>query len=320
MVGTTCSTGITAISIILRIHKSIGKAMKAQTRFDIAFLGHYTKDTILLANEEKTIDGGAIIYGGNVAARMGLRTAIITRMARQDFKVLEQFHGLDVKIFKRETPNSTNLRLVYQSSNLDERVIYLTSSAEPFTKQDLSSVEASIFHVAPSVRGEVSAEIVQSLRSRAGRISLDVQGFVRINSGGRLIFDAWRDADEVLKYVDVVKADLVEATIMTGRHNEREAAEALSALGPDEVVLTHNKGILVYADEVFYEAPFLPKELKGRSGRGDTCIAAYMAKRLTDPPAESTIWAAAVTSLKLENEGPFRKEISDVRELIKSKY
>jgi len=114
--------------------------MKAQTRFDIAFLGHYTKDTILLANEERIVDGGAIIYGGNVAARMGLRTAIITRMARQDFKVLEQFRGLGVQVFKRETPNSTKLRLVYQSSNLDERIIYLTSSAEPFTKQDLSSV------------------------------------------------------------------------------------------------------------------------------------------------------------------------------------
>jgi sugar/nucleoside kinase (ribokinase family) len=107
---------------------------------------------------------------------------------------------------------------------------------------------------------------------------------------------------------------------MTGRRNKREAAEALSALGPEEVVLTHNEGVLVHAEGNFYEAPFLPRELKGRSGRGDTCIAAYLAKRLTDPPAESAIWAAAVTSLKLENEGPFRREISDVRELIKKKY
>jgi len=76
----------------------------------------------------------------------------------------------------------------------------------------------------------------------------------------------------------------------------------------------------VFAENRFYEAPFLPTELRGRSGRGDTCISAYLAKRLTAPPAEAVIWAAAVTSLKLENEGPFRREICEVIELIKRKY
>jgi len=294
--------------------------MSIQTEFDIAFLGHYTKDTIVLANEEKMVDGGAVIYGANVAARMGLRTAIITRMAQQDFKVLEELRGMGVQIFGRETSESTTLRLVYSSSSLDERLIYLTGFAQPFAMEEIGSVEASTFHVAPSVRGEVPAQILQSLRKRARRVSLDVQGFVRINSDGKLIFDAWRDGHEVLKHVDVVKADLVEATIMTGRRDKREAARALAALGPDEVVLTHDEGLLVHANSSFYEAPFLPRELRGRSGRGDTCIAAYLAKRQTAPPAEATIWAAAVTSLKLQSEGPFRREISEVRELIKRKY
>jgi hypothetical protein len=45
-----------------------------------------------------------------------------------------------------------------------------------------------------------------------------------------------------------------------------------------------------------------------------------MAKRLTASPAEATIWAAAVVSLKLEAEGPFRREISQVDDLIRSRY
>jgi sugar/nucleoside kinase (ribokinase family) len=294
--------------------------MSTQTKFDIAFLGHYTKDTIVLANEEKRVDGGAAIYGAHVAARMGLRTAIITRMAQQDSNVLEELRRIGVQIFCRETSQSTTLRLVYSSSNLDERVIYVTGFAQPFTIEEVGSVEAFTFHVAPSVRGEVPSSIVQSLRTRARRVSLDLQGFVRIKSDGKLIPDTWRDGHEVLKHVDVVKADIVEATIMTGRRDKREAAEALASLSPDEIVLTHNAGLLVHAEGSFYEAPFLPRELKGRSGRGDTCIAAYLAKRLTAPPREATIWAAAVTSLKLENEGPFRREIYEVKELIKEKY
>jgi len=77
---------------------------------------------------------------------------------------------------------------------------------------------------------------------------------------------------------------------------------------------------LVYADGSFYQEKFLPKEIIGRSGRGDTCIASYTAKRLSASPQEATIWAAAVTSLKMEAEGPFQRTIKEVNDLIQNKY
>ncbi len=91
-------------------------------------------------------------------------------------------------------------------------------------------------------------------------------------------------------------------------------------LGPREVVITHRNGLLVYADCKFYEEKFLPKEIIGRSGRGDTCIASYTAKRLNASPQEATVWAAAVTSLKMEAEGPFQRTMKEVNDLIQSKY
>ena len=57
--------------------------------------------------------------------------------------------------------------------------------------------------------------------------------------------------------------------------------------------------------------------MRGRTGRGDTCTSAYLGKRLTASPAEATIWAAALTSLKMEAEGPFSREIGEVEELIR---
>jgi sugar/nucleoside kinase (ribokinase family) len=36
---------------------------------------------------------------------------------------------------------------------------------------------------------------------------------------------------------------------------------------------------------------------------------------LTAPPADAVRWAAAVTSLKLEAEGPFRREMAEVEAL-----
>jgi hypothetical protein len=45
-----------------------------------------------------------------------------------------------------------------------------------------------------------------------------------------------------------------------------------------------------------------------------------MASRLNASPAEATIWAAAVTSLKMEAEGPFHRDIAEVKRLIQDKY
>jgi len=85
-------------------------------------------------------------------------------------------------------------------------------------------------------------------------------------------------------------------------------------------VLTHRDGLLVLAGNQFHEAGFYPVELVGRSGRGDTCLSAYAAGRLTRSPAEATIWAAAVTSLKMEAEGPFRRDVREVEALIQTRY
>jgi sugar/nucleoside kinase (ribokinase family) len=91
-------------------------------------------------------------------------------------------------------------------------------------------------------------------------------------------------------------------------------------MGPSEIVLTHRDGLLVYAEDHFHAAGFFPEKLIGRSGRGDTCVAAYVSRRLTASPAEATVWAAAVTSLKMEAEGPFRRDVQEAQDLIRRRY
>ena len=288
--------------------------------FDIAFLGHYTKDTIVLPHETKTVRGGAFYYGAHVVVKMGLRAAVITRLAEEDFGVVEDLSQMGVEVFATPTAQSTNLRLVYPTQDLDHRSVYNVGFAGPFTPAEVAPVQACTFHIGASVRGEVPPEVIEALAQKETRISLDVQGFIRVNRGGELVHEDWPEAAQVLGLVDVVKADSVEAEVLTGRSDLREAAKALAEFGPREVVLTHGKGVLVYADDRFYAAPFRAREMRGRTGRGDTCIAAYLGKRLTAPPAQATIWAVALTSLKMEAEGPFNREIREVEKLIRQEY
>lgn len=283
--------------------------------FDIAFIGHYTKDTIVYPTATRVVDGGAFNYGANVASRMGLRVAVVTRLAQEDWHVVEALEALGVTAFTTATPHSTCLRLIYPTDNLDQRTIELTSSAGPFTPEEITHLEARAYAVGASVRGEVPAEVVQALAAKGGILAVDVQGFLRVVRDGTLVPDGWPGKEDILRHVAVLKTDAVEAELITGESDRHAAARKLAAFGPEEVLLTHGGGVLVYHDDAFHEAPWAPEAVRGRSGRGDTCTSSYLSRRLTAPPEDAVVWAAAVTSLKLEAEGPFRRDLKEVEAL-----
>lgn len=295
--------------------------METNTKFyDIAFLGHYTKDTIISSTGTRVVDGGAFNYGSNVAVRMGLKVTAITRLAKEDFHVVEKLKHLGVDVFLHISPQSTCLRLEYPTSNVDERVIYVTDSAGPFTTAEVENIQAKAIVIGASMRDEVSLEVIEELAKKKTILAADVQSFIRINDNGKLVHKEWAERDSILACLDILKTDAVEAGLLFGKCDLYTAAKKMHDLGPREVVITHRDGLLVYADGNFYEEKFLPKEIIGRSGRGDTCIASYTAKRLSASPQEATIWAAAVTSLKMEAEGPFQRTIEEVNNLIQNKY
>lgn len=283
--------------------------------FDIAFIGHYTKDTIVYPGVTRVVDGGAFNYGANVAARMGLRVAVVTRLAREDWHVVEALEALGVTAFARGTPHSTCLRLTYPTDNLDQRTIELTGSAGPFAPDEVAGLDASAYAIGASVRGEVPNEVVEALAAKGGILAVDVQGFLRVVRNGTLVSDGWPGKESILRHVTVLKTDAVEAELITGEADRYAAARTLAGYGPREVLLTHAGGVLVHHDGVFHEAPWAPEAVRGRSGRGDTCTASYLSRRLSAPPEDAVVWAAAVTSLKLEAEGPFRRTKADAQAL-----
>ena len=181
-------------------------------------------------------------------------------------------------------------------------------------------MQAAAFVLGPSFRGEVGLDVIQALADRGVKIAADVQGWVRVVRRGQLAFESWPQAPRFLSHVHTLKADAVEAEKLTGEAEIHRAARRLADLGPSEIVLTHRDGLLVLANGRFHQAGFYPAALVGRSGRGDTCLAAYVSKRLTAPPDRATLWAAALTSLKMEAEGPFRRDTADVDDLIRRKY
>jgi sugar/nucleoside kinase (ribokinase family) len=162
--------------------------------------------------------------------------------------------------------------------------------------------------------GEVDVPLLRTLSSR-GTVAPDAQGFVRVREGDDLVFRDWPQKREGLALVDVLKVDTAEAEVLAGQTDGRQVMRKLATYGPREIVLTRPQGVLVYAGGEYHQAPFNPREVRGRTGRGDTCFASYLGRRLTADPEEACRFAAAMTSLKLEQPGPFRGSIEDVERL-----
>jgi sugar/nucleoside kinase (ribokinase family) len=285
--------------------------------YDIVIIGNYTKDTIVSPAGTRLVDGGGFNYGAHVAAMMGLKTAAVTRLAFEDRHVVDRLVEIGVDAFPEYTPHSTHLRLYYPNDNPDERVLTAAQVAGAFTPEQVDGLQGRAFLINGSTRGEVGLDVIRILRAKPALLAADVQAFVRvIGPDGVFRYEAWPEKEEVLAYFDILKTDAVEAEMLTGTVDIRAAARMLAGWGPREIVLTHRGGMLVYAEDRFFEASFCPRRLVGRSGRGDTCVAAYVARRLSADPADATVWAAAVTSLKLEAEGPIRRRLHEVEDLV----
>ncbi len=289
--------------------------------YNLVLIGNYTKDTIVSPSGTKIIDGGGVNYGAHVAAKMGLKVAVITQLSKDNFHVVDALRRLGVDVFATETPCSTQLRLEYPTSNMEERIISAKSFAGSFTNDHIRDLQARTFLISTSMRDEVSLEIIKEIKKKGGQVAVDVQGFLRtMRSDGTLIYEKWPEKNQLLSQIDILKADAEEAEMLSGESDIKVAAQKITDQLPMEVVITHRDGLLVFARSQYYDVPFFPKKLVGRSGRGDTCIAAYIAKRLFASVKDATVWAAAVTSLKMEAEGPFRRDVYEVEELIRRKY
>lgn len=293
----------------------------SRTRYDVATIGNYTKDTIVTGAGTQHADGGGVTYSAHAAHTLGRSVVAVMRLASEDFHVVRNLEQTGIVVRATATTSSTLMRLEYPTDNPDLRILTVADTAGSFTPEQVREVQASAYIVSPSFRGEMPIETLHELRAKKGLVSIDAQGFIRVRRpDGRLEHVTWPEQAAVLELVDILKADVVEAEALTGEPDIRRAARALSAAGPREVVVTHRDGIVVLADGKLLEARFHSKSMVGRSGRGDTCVGSYVAARLEHPPEEAIRWSAATTSLKMEALGPIRRRYEDIVELMQREY
>lgn len=283
--------------------------------FDIMMIGHFAKDRLVVDGHGEIASGGAVYYGSVALHRLGMRVAVVTRLHPDDFPRLDELKQEGIQVFAAPAPETSGIENIYDSADMERRICKPIGFAGPFQAQDIPDLPARIYLVASIIAGEVDLPLLKSLAKR-GPVAIDIQGFVRVRENGNLVFRQWSDMEEGLSYVTYLKVDRAEAELLTGLTDMVAAASRLAGYGPQEVVLTQSSGVTVFADGQIHQAPFTPRSLAGRTGRGDTCFATYLGRRLTASAEEATRLAAAVTTLKQEHPGPWRGALADVEALL----
>ena len=294
--------------------------MNTSDPYDVVCIGNYTKDTIITPSGTRYVDGGGSRYAAYAAAALGLKVVLVTRLAREDIHVVARFVLDEIDCFPTYSPASALMCLDYPTNNPDIRNLSVKSVAGSITTSAVEHLHFKSAVINSSLRGEVGLDVIRYIKGTDAFLAADMQGFVRVLQGEDLVYAPWEEMEATLPFLDVLKSDAVEAEYLTGESDIFKAAKIYASMGAREIVLTHKNGLLVHADGKFHEFEFFPSRLDGRSGRGDTCIGSYVAARLSKDPFQAGIWAAALTSLKMEKLGPFDRPVSDIEALIHAKY
>ena len=290
---------------------------------DIAIIGHFAKDFIVIDGVSKPALGGAVFYGGIAGSRMGLKVAIITRLKSEDFPDLDIFDKNNIKYFANPAKETSGIKNIYLSQNMEFRSYKPLGFAGAFTKEEIPEIDTKYFVIGPILAGEIDLELLEYLAEiYSGKLGLDIQGFIRGLKDNKIQYYDLTEKEkvEIISKVNYLKLDTTEAKVLTNLSSVPKAAKILNKLGPKEVLITHEKGVNVSVNNNSYFFPWKNKRSIGRTGRGDTAFISYLGSRITKSPEESLRFSAALTSLKMESMGPFSLPLSRVEKLIKEEY
>jgi len=282
---------------------------------DVLMIGNFAKDRIIIDGVEEIASGGGVYFGSVVIRRLGHSVAIATRLHPHDFSRLDELRQEGVEVYATPADGTSGIANFYRSDDMEIRICKLIGFGGKYSHADIPDLAAKVIMVTPLFAGEIDLAMLQSL-ALCAPLALDVQGFVRVPVGNRLDYQHWDDMSAGLAKVTYLKLDRAEAEHLTGVRDMGKAARMLSEMGPREIVLTESAGVSVYADGAMHFAPFHSRSLLGRTGRGDTCFAAYIAKRLDADPETACCWAGEVTSLKQEKPGPWRGSASEIEMIL----
>lgn len=286
----------------------------------ICCIGHITHDKIITPETEVDMPGGTSYYFAHAMYHLngGKDFQLVTSLAETDMQAVTDLRQLGINVSVVPSRHTVYFENKY-GENQNNRTQRVLAKADPFTVESLKNLKASVFHLGSLLADDFSLQVIESLAGR-GEVSVDSQGYLREVRGEKVYAVDWKEKREALRHIDVLKVNEYEMEVLTGHNDAHDAALQLAEWGVKEVCVTlGNYGSVILEDNHFYGiCAYPPLRVVDATGCGDTYSTGYLYMRSRGAnPSEAGHFAAAMSTLKLEANGPFAQTEDDVWHIIK---
>ena len=275
---------------------------------DICCIGHITLDKIITPKQTVYMPGGTSYYFSHGICHLKdhAHYKLVTSLASSEYQSVNELRakGINVEVIPSRYTVYFENKYGENQNNRTQRVL---AKADPFTVEKLKHLEARFFHLGSLLSDDFPLEVIKFMSAK-GILSVDAQGYLREVRGEKVYPVDWEEKREALKYIDILKVNEHEAAVLTGSSDYDEAVHLLHEWGVKEVLLTlGSEGSLIYAENKLYRIPaYPPREVVDATGCGDTYMLGYLYMRNKGASyAEAGMFAAALSTIKLEKSGPF---------------
>ena len=288
---------------------------------DICCVGHITKDKIITPRQTVYMAGGTSFYFSYALNHLPQHVSfqLVTKLGESEMQSADDMRAAGIDVLTFPSRHTVYFENKY-GEDMNDRTQRVLERADPFTIDEMSSVDARVFHLGSLLSDDFSPEVVEYLSTK-GRISIDAQGYLREVRGEKVYAIDWADKRKILANTDIIKVNEHEMEVITGLTDPRKAAERLAEWGVKEVCITLGSyGSVIYDGTEFAIVPAFPtREVVDATGCGDTYSTGYLYKRACGASiADAGCFAAAMSSLKLEHSGPFSRTEVDIENLLKT--
>ncbi len=272
----------------------------AVTSFDVAVVGHFSVDTIVLPTRKSPFKvlGGAATYTSFAAKRLDASVSVISKVGAS-FPLaylwwLEQ-EGINITGVSRHPEQPTTCFELCYSQDFQDRALKLTSRGPPLTVEDIpKDFHAKAIHIAP-IDNEVPLEVAEQLKKQADILSLDPQGLIRAFDAEGNVSENAVVENEIFSLINIYKSSQNEVYALTGESELKPAIRAIHDVGVETVIVTLGaKGSVLSVEGAQFNIPACPSQvLVDPTGAGDVFIGAFLTEYMRQ---KESLWCAAVGS------------------------
>jgi len=276
----------------------------------VTLIGHLSHDLLRLPSGDYESLGGAVAYASLTLTELGSRATIISKVGYDFDKKYEKIltsKGVDTsQVFVVRRKRTTRFINDYRTG---ERRQYVEAVCSRIRMNDLKGdkwISSDAVYFGPII-SEISEEIIRRSSCRGTFSVIDPQGYCRlISSNGRVVNIPWKAWKRIARLVNVVKASIEEARVMTGLHDEIRIAKEILKRGTEIVIITLGRrgSILAFRDSILRVPTISPPKEVDSTGAGDIYLATFLQHLLENrDPIVSGCLASIAASLSVQTIG-----------------